>query len=325
MLAVLLLRPCSGLVRQAGPPRTRACHIQQAGGLDPVQALRPAAIGQARLAPFPLLSYKDAAKRANFLKEITSSRRMPPWKPVHGFGEFQDERRLSDEEIKIIARWADSGAKEGDSKDLPPPPKFQEGWQLGKPDLVLKMTEPFTIPAGEKEIYRCFVIPSGLKESRTVAAIEFRPGNPRVVHHARIYLDTSGAARKKEKKDSLPGFASPGGTVGVQITGILGGWVPGTTPRRLPEGMGRRMAKGSDLLMQIHYKPSGKEEKDQSTVGIFFNKKPPGKIVRGLSLVELRLHIPAGEKRYRRTASYKVPVDLHVIGITPHITCWAAR
>ena len=137
------------------------------------------------------------------------------------------------------------------------------------------MTETFTIPAGGKDIYRCFVIPTGVNEERTVAAIEFRPGNRRVVHHARFYLDPTGAARKKDKEDSRPGFRSPGGAPGFPFTDhLVIGWVPGTTPRRLPDGMGRRMPKGSDLVLLIHYVPCGKEEKDQSTVGLFFTRKP---------------------------------------------------
>src|SRR5438874_1441159 len=111
---------------------------------------RPGEIG-----PFPLLTYKDAAKRADFLKDVVSERRMPPWKAEPGFGSFHDERRLTDAEIKTIARWADTGAKEGDPRDLPPPPKFTDGWQLGEPDLVLKMAEPFTVPAGGRDVFRC--------------------------------------------------------------------------------------------------------------------------------------------------------------------------
>jgi hypothetical protein len=223
-------------------------------------------------------------------------------------------------EIQTIARWADSGAREGNPKDLPAAPKFTEGWQLGKPDLIIEMTEPFTVPAGGRDVYRCFVLPTGLKASRTVAAVEFRPGNRRVVHHARFYLDTTGAARKKDKKDGLgPGFRTPGGTVGVPISGNLGGWVPGTTPCFLPAGMGRRIARNTDLLLLVHYKPAGKEEKDQSSIGLFFNKTPPKRIVRGLVLVEPRLRIPAGERSYRRTASYTLPVDVHAISIGPHM------
>lgn len=152
---------------------------------------RPGEIG-----PFSLLTYRDAAKCASFLAEITESRRMPPWKPEPGFGAFHDERRLSDQEIQKIADWVEAGSPEGDAKDLPPAPKFPDGWQLGTPDLVLKVPEPFQIPSRSRDLYRCFVIPIPTDSNRTVAAVEFRPGNRRVVHHALLFLDNTGAVRE---------------------------------------------------------------------------------------------------------------------------------
>jgi hypothetical protein len=244
---------------------------------------------------------------------------MPPWKPIPGYGEFRDERRLSEQEIHTLARWADSGAAQGDPKDLPPMPQFTEGWQLGKPDLILKMPEPFTVPAGGRDVYRCFVIPTGLTENRTVAAIEFRPGNRRSVHHANFFLDTTGVARKKENADGQPGFHSPGGGAGFPASGTLGGWAPGATPRRLPDGVGRMLRRGADVVVQIHYQPSGKEEKDQSSLGIFFTKTPAWKVFMAVALGSRELRIPPGEKRYRRTVSYRLPVDVHVIGVLPHM------
>jgi hypothetical protein len=272
---------------------------------------RPGEIG-----PFPLLTYKDAAKRADFLKDVVSERRMPPWKAEPGFGSFHDERRLTDAEITTIARWADTGAKEGDARDLPPP-KFTDGWQLGEPDLVLKMAEPFTVPAGGRDVFRCFVLPTNLAEDRSVAAVEFRPGNRRVVHHALFFLDSTGAARHKEEAPGkgFPGFGGPG----FLPTGTLGGWAPGATPRPLPDGMGRPLAKGSDLVLQVHYHPTGKEEQDQSQIGIYFTKKPAEKVVSGIPLLNRKIYIPAGIERHKETATFTTPVDVEVIGIAPHM------
>ncbi len=274
---------------------------------------RPGEVG-----PFNLLTYKDAAKRADFLAQITSERRMPPWKAEPGHGDFEDVRRLSDAEIKLLAQWAESGAKEGKASDLPPAPKFTEGWQLGQPDLILKMAEPFEVRADGRDVYRCFVLPTGLTEDRTVAAVEFRPGNRRVVHHALYFLDNTGAARKKDEADPGPGYSSFGG-IGIVPTGSLGGWAPGATARRLPEGTGRMLRKGSDVVLQIHYHPSGKVEKDQSTLGIYFTRKPAQRLVMGVPLVNRRLAIPAGEKRHEVKATFTLPVDVQALGITPHM------
>jgi len=274
---------------------------------------RPGEVG-----PFSLLTYKDAAKRADFLAEITADRRMPPWKAEVNFGDFHDVRRLSDADIKTLAAWAKGGAKEGDAKDLPPLPKFPEGWQLGKPDLVLEMPEEFEIPADGRDIYRNFVLPSGVTEDRTVSAVEFRPGNRRVVHHALFFLDSSGQARKKDEAEKGPGYSTFGG-IGFTPTGGLGGWAPGAAPRFLPDGIGKMMKKDSDLVLQIHYHPSGKAEKDRSTVGIYFTKKPAEKVVAALPLLKRSLKIEPGEKRHKETVSFTLPVDVEVVGITPHM------
>src|SRR5437764_83399 len=91
------------------------------------------------VAPFALLTYKDAARRAKFLVEVTASRRMPPWRAAPDYGpHFLNERRMSDADVRTLARWAEAGAPEGDPRDLPAMPQFPEGWQLGTPDLVVK-------------------------------------------------------------------------------------------------------------------------------------------------------------------------------------------
>ena len=275
---------------------------------------RPGEVG-----PFPLLTYNDAAKRADFLQELTGSRRMPPWKPEPGFGTFHDARTLSEAEIKTIADWSEAGAPEGDSRDKGSPPRFPEGWQLGTPDLVLKPSESFDVPADGKDIYRCFVLPIPIDSDRTVAAVEFRPGNRRVVHHALLYLDSSGAARRKDESEPGPGYTSFGGP-GILPTGGLGGWAPGAMPRMLPEGVGKFVRKGSDLVLQIHYHPDGKPESDQSVVGIYFTKTPAKTIVGGIAVRTRELKIPAGESRHHVTAqSAPLPVEAKVLGIAPHM------
>jgi hypothetical protein len=226
---------------------------------------------------------------------------------------------LSDKEIQQIADWVDAGSPEGDAKDLRPAPTFPEGWQLGKPDLVLKASEPVSVPGSGRDLYRCLVIPIPIDSNRSVAAVEFRPGNPRVVHHALLFLDNTGSARKMDEADPGPGYASFGGP-GILPTGGLGGWAPGAMPRLLPDGVGKFLRKGSDLVLQIHYHPDGKPETDQSVVGVYFTPKPARKIVGGIAVRTRNLDIPADEKRYHVSAqSAPLPVDVEAIGIAPHM------
>ncbi len=274
---------------------------------------RPGEVG-----PFSLLGYADAAKRADFLAELTASRAMPPWKAEPGYGSFHDERRLTDDQIATIAAWAEAGAPEGDPADLPARPEFPEGWQLGEPDLVLEMPADFHVPADGPDLYRCFVLPTGIESDAKVAAVEFRPGNRKVVHHALFFLDSTGAGRRRDAQDEAPGYASYGG-IGIVPTGGLGGWAPGANARVLPAGHFRPIAAGSDLVMQVHYHPSGKPETDRSKVGIHFVKGPATKQVYGLALRSRKIDIPPGAVDHRVSTSLELPVAVTALGIAPHM------
>jgi hypothetical protein len=273
------------------------------------------------VAPFPLVRYKDAAKRAKFLRDVTASRRMPPWRAEPGCGPFVNERRLGEAEVRTLARWAEAGAPEGDPKDLPPAPHFPEGWQLGEPDLVLKMPASFRVPASGPDVYRCFVLPLPAGEDRDIAAVEFHPGNTRVIHHASFFLDNKGLARQKEKatKDGQPGYPSFGGP-GFASAGSLGGWGLAALPRRLPEGTAMLLPKGHELVLQIHYHPDGKEEVDRSELGLYFSKKPATKFLTGISARTTKIAIPAGARRHRVTCtSSPLQAEVAVLTVTPHM------
>lgn len=278
-----------------------------------VQCHRPGEVG-----PFSLLSYEDAAKRANFIAQITQKRQMPPFHADPDYGDFKNVRRLSEPELATLAAWAKARAPEGDKTLLPAPPKFTVGWQLGEPDLILKMPKPFLVSANSRDIYQVFVLPTGMLVDRTVAAVEFRPGNRKVVHHAIMYLDNSGAARRKDEADKDLGYRSFGG-LGFLPSGGLGGWAPGVSVLNLPEGFGKFLAKNSDLALQIHYHPSGKDETDQSEVGIYFTKQPAQRIVTGIALYNTKIFIPPGEKDYRLVEEVELPCDVSAMGVWPHM------
>jgi mono/diheme cytochrome c family protein len=134
-------------------------------------------------APMSLLSYKDARPWARSIKEKVVTREMPPWHADPHFGQFSNDRRLSQRDIDTISAWVDGGAAEGNPKDLPPAPKFVEGWSIGKPDLVLSMAEEFTLDAKGPDEYQYFEIPTNFTEDKYVQFAEARPGNRKIVHH----------------------------------------------------------------------------------------------------------------------------------------------
>lgn len=269
------------------------------------------------VAPFSITNYREAQKRDVQIAAVVKDRVMPPWKAEPGYGEFHDARRLTNEQIGMINQWVEDGSPEGNEKDLPELPRFTDGWQLGPPDLILKMPEACTVPAEGRDVYRCFVLPIPIDEDKYVRAVEYRPGNRRVVHHAIMFLDSSGAARKKDEADPGPGFKSFGGP-GFIPSGGLGGWAPGAMPRPSPEGTAKLLKKGSDLALQVHFHPSGKEETEQSQIGLYFSKEPPKRTLAAITLRGRKLSIPAGDKAYKVTDAYTTAIDLEAVGIIPH-------
>ncbi|HEY7425302.1 MAG TPA: redoxin family protein [Gemmataceae bacterium] len=270
-------------------------------------------------APFKLMSYRDVQKRGRTILDVVQRRYMPPWQAEPGHGDFRDERRLSDRQIALLQRWVESGMAEGDAQKLPKVPEFPQGWYLGKPDLIVTMDRAFDVPADGPDIYRNFVLPLNLTEDKWVTAIDIRPSARQVVHHTLYFRDEKGSARKRDGKDGQPGFSG----MGFRGSGQLGGWAVGATPAKLPDGLAWPLPQGSDLVVQTHFHPSGKAEKETITFGIYFAPKAPA---RSLVTVQLPsafglfsgIDIPPGKADFTRRDSFTLPVDVEVVGVSPH-------
>src|SRR5215471_6801645 len=223
-------------------------------------------------APFSLLTYSDVRRHARQIADVAKSRSMPPWLPEPQPLKFADEQRLSSAEIDRIAKWVEQGAIAGDPKDLPPAPKFVEGWRLGKPDLILTATKPFTLPPSGTDTYWNFIFPVPIERTRWVKAIEIRPGDKRYVHHANILVDRAEESRRRETEVGA-GFGGMEIRIESQVfdpDSHLLFWKPGTMPAPEPEGMALRLDKGTDLILNTHLQPSGKPEVIQPSIGLYF-------------------------------------------------------
>jgi Flp pilus assembly protein TadD len=318
-LAVVLVPvAASSAAAQSGPTFTRTiapiiwsrcatCH-------------RPGEIG-----PFNLLTYDDVRSRATLVAAVTSRRIMPPWKPEPGKGEFQDARALTPHELDSIQRWVANGAPEGDPADLPPMPRWPEGWRLGAPDLVVRLGATYTVPADGADVFRTFVIPIPTARARYVRAIEFRPGNARVVHHANIGVDRTRSSRLLDERDPAPGYE--GGMVpsATYPEGQLLGWTPGQAPHFVPREMSWRLDPGSDLVVQVHLQPIGKPAPLEVAAGFYFTEDPPRRAPIGLRLGSGTIDIAPGQRDYAITDAYTTPVDAEVIAVQPHAHNLARR
>jgi mono/diheme cytochrome c family protein/peroxiredoxin len=275
---------------------------------------RPGQVG-----PFALETYEQARKRASDIAAVVEDRVMPPWKASPHFGlKFRDERTLSEAQIATVVAWAEHEAPEGNPADLPPPVKFRDDWQLGTPDLVVDIGADYAVPASGEDIYRCFVVPTRLEKDRYVSAVEYQPGNRRVVHHILAFVDTSGKARERDQADPGPGYSCFGGP-GEPIHGGLGGWAPGNLPRRLDDGVGRSLPRQSDIIIQVHYHPQGKPETDRSRIGLYFARKPVKQILHWGIVINPELELPPGKSNIEVKAAWEVPVDLVAYNVSPHM------
>jgi peroxiredoxin len=288
------------------------------------QCHRPGEVG-----PFSLMTYRQAVTWADDIKSFTRSKKMPPWKPTAGLP-MKGARLMTDAEIATVAEWVDGGTPEGDPKDAPAPKQFTKGWTLGPPDLILGPKDVMTIGATGPDIFRCFVLPTGLKEDKFVVAYEVRPGNPRVVHHTLHFLDTKGRARKlderfrkREKKpneaDIGPGYNSRMGPGFFPPSGDVGGWAPGLRPHYLPEGVGYYLPKEADVVLQMHYHRTGRVEKDKTRLGLYFARKPADRPLQGIVIPGRMLYIPANADNYAVRGDAWLAQDSVFHVVTPHM------
>ncbi|MEM9922011.1 MAG: cytochrome c, partial [Bacteroidota bacterium] len=227
---------------------------------------RPGEIG-----PMSFTNYEEVASWAGMIQYVTEIKYMPPWKPDKEYSHFVGERGLSDEEIQLISDWVAQGTPQGDPSLEPALPNFPSGSQLGIPDLVLEMSEAYFIEGNNQDDYRVFVLPTGLTEDKEIAAVEFRPGNTKAVHHALMAYEVNGAAAAKAADSPGYGYEAFGG-YGVPVQGNFIGYTPGISTIRFPTGIGTTLPAGADLLLQVHYAPLPIDATDQSLVNIFFKE-----------------------------------------------------
>ena len=274
-------------------------------------------------APFSLLSYEDARRHASRSVRVTERRYMPPWPPDPDVGDFVGARRLTEGQISVLAQWVRDGTPEGNAADVPAAPRFVDGWQLGEPDLVLHMSQPYRLQADGADVFRNFVLPVPIRETKYIRAMELRPGDKRLVHHANLIIDPSARLRRRDGQDGQPGFA--GMDVSTETVGEFDPdshflfWKPGSPPVVEAPEMAWKLNPGSDLVLNLHLRPSGKPETVDVAVGLFFSDKPPTLFPMLLQLEhDGAIDIPPGSRAFTVTDHLKLPVEVQLLAIYPH-------
>lgn len=266
-----------------------------------------------------LLTYDQARPWAKAIKQAVALRKMPPWFAAPGTSHFKNDRSLTPAEIATLGAWADAGAPRGNAKDAPKPLTFVQGWAIGKPDAVFEMPKPFEVKATGTVDYQWVVIPVGYPEDRWIRGIEVRPGNRKAVHHIAVYQRRAGSKWLAEIEPGTPTSKAPGASEGGQADSILGEYVPGLPPKPIPDGTAMLLTKGSDVVLQIHYTPTGKVETDQSKFGLLFASEPPRERYFTFGLANTRFVIPPGAPETKVDARATFGSEIRVIALQPHM------
>jgi hypothetical protein len=279
---------------------------------------RPGEIGR-----MPLLTYQQTRPWAAAIKESVVLRKMPPWFADPHYGKFANDRSLTADQIATVTAWAEHGAKEGDPKDAPAPRRFEQGWNIPKPDLVLQMAEPFQIPAQGAVDYHYVVLPTKFTEDKWVRMSETRPTDRSVVHHMVIFVrDPQSKWLRGEAEPGIP-FVPPKTEGRNDIGGggneILTVYTPGMVPDVLPPNQARLIKAGSDLVLQIHYTTNGKAAQDQTRIGLVFASEPPAERVMSVPLSNSKFIIPPGDPDYEVLGRGRPINAAKVVSFFPHM------
>jgi len=299
MFAMLLALPAAALAADGKPAPTFTKDVAPIFNKSCVECHRPT-----MFAPMSLTTFDEARPWARSIKTKVVSRAMPPWGADPAHGTFKNDPRLTEKEIETVVAWVDAGAPKGDDKDLPPTPKFADGWTIGKPDAIFTMDEEFTIPADGAVPYKYFKAPTGLTEDKWIQAIEIHPGARAQVHHVIAFTQPAGSVPK------------PGGELGPTN---IGGVTPNKPGLVFEPGVARLLRGNSDIVMQIHYTTNGAEAKDRTTIGVIYAKQPPTKVVAGGMAINPRFVIPAGDGNAEVRATTPLNRDTLVTAFTPHM------
>ena len=269
--------------------------------------------------PFTLLSYDDVAGRTDRIRRAVADGHMPPWLPSTHSVAFAGDRRLASDEIATLLAWIDGEAPRGDAAREPTPPVWESGWALGQPDLVLSMNEGYPLPGDGPDHFRNFVVPIPVSEARFVRAVELRPGDPEVVHHATMQVDPTASSRIADASDPLPGYDQMFSRAMSQPPGgFFLGWTPGRTATPFPDGMSWQVDPGTDFVVQLHLRPTGEAATVDFEVGFYFSDEAPTRMPVIVRLGGQSMDIAPGEANYVVRDSIRLPVAVEAMGSFPH-------
>jgi hypothetical protein len=255
-------------------------------------------------APMSLMTYEETRPWARAVKQRVVKREMPPWSADPAHGRFKNDPRLDQRDIDTIAAWVDAGAPRGNGRDMPPAPIYADGWTIGKPDAVFTMTEPYPVPAEGTIPYQYIRVPTNLTEDKWIQAIEFKPGDRRVVHHIIASAQPVGGDPRDERTAGRTG---------------LGGITPNKPGVVYEPGIARLLRANSEIILQMHYTTVGEATTDRTSIAVIYAKDPPTRVVSGGNVLNARFEIPPGAANHQVTGTRVFADDVLLTSMMPHM------
>ncbi|HEY8004649.1 MAG TPA: hypothetical protein VIE16_10505 [Phenylobacterium sp.] len=294
----------------AFPERARAktfASISYAHTIAPIIQAKCATCHQpGGIGPMPLNNYTQIKGFAPMIREVIRTHRMPPYLADETVGQFQDDDRLTPDQMKTLVHWIDAGAPRGAGEDPLKKIVFKApDWPLGKPDVVLNVPE-VKIPASGVMDYQHPVVANAMTEGRWMKATTFRISDRQVVHHILTGVVATDHAGETFSES--------------QWGASLGGYGPGRGSNIQPADTGVWVPASGGVGFQNHYTPYGRETTEKTQMGIYFYPKgqEPKYILRTFGIFDFSIEIPPNEEFHHETSYITFPKDAILYGITPH-------
>lgn len=265
------------------------------------------------IAPFTLADYDDVKAHAAKIAEYTQAHLMPPWRPVHGYGDFKNERRLTDTEIEMIAKWVNTDTPAGPKINDLPTTQPSKTWVLGKPDMKKEIPIEFKALSEGKHASLTITVKTDLGKDMYVRAIDFQSENTKTVRRVTANLKTQRIVTTDSKLINSEARTAPNHAVDVR----LGTWAPGFTPTILPEGVGYLLPKGAQIILNVLYKGTDREERDTLRVGLYLSKTPETARLHKATLMNHDNRTLGNPNQQKVVIAYQFKNDAYVFAVFP--------
>jgi mono/diheme cytochrome c family protein len=258
------------------------------------------------IGPFAMNDYNVVRGFSLMIREVVRTQRMPPWHADPHFGEFSNNRSLSNAEVRTLVHWIDAGAPRGEGADLLAEQRRSwPKWAMGEPDVIVEIPTE-NIPASGVVDYKYKMVENPLDRDVWVKATEIIPGDRAVLHHVITSfgeLETEGRRAGRLKRGTGGG---------------LGGYVPGAEGSPYPDNAGVFLPADATIEFQMHYTTSGLATLDTSYMGIYLHNEKPEYELESMVLLNSRIRIPAGDANHMELARRTLDKDILVYSLLPH-------